>query len=136
MRYGSKWINGRKFYGEWPSEGRGLTLIEVLVLVVIIICLAGIVLPVLHKARQVARENAHRELSQDGAVPVMPVQAEKPPSPVFPSGQQIVTVGRDDLEEYVSKTKKRIVSVAPLWKDSVGRYNPSHYLIVMEDSGR
>ena len=134
MRYGSKWINGRKFYGEWPSEGRGLTLIEVLVLVAIIAITAGLLLPVLYRARQSAREAAQKD--QDGAVPVMPVQAEKPPSPVFPSGQQIVTVGRDDLEEYVSKTKKRIVSVAPLWKDSVGRYNPSHYLIVMEDSGR
>jgi competence protein ComGC len=130
MRYGSKWINGRKFYGEWPSDGKGLTLIEVLVLVAIIGCLAGIVLPVLHRARQSAREEAAQK-DQDGAVPVMPVQAEK--SPVFPSGQEVVTVGRDDLEGYVAKTKKRIVSVTPLWKDSIGGgYRPTHYLIVME----
>ena len=129
MRYGSKWINGRKFYGEWPSDGKGLTLIEVLVLVAIIAITAGLLLPVLYRARQSAREAAQKD--QDGAVPVMPVQAEK--SPVFPSGQEVVTVGRDDLEGYVAKTKKRIVSVTPLWKDSIGGgYRPTHYLIVME----
>jgi hypothetical protein len=128
MRYGSKWIDGRKFY-------RGFTPIEYLILVAVIGISAGIVLPVVCRARQAAKENAQRELSQDGAVPVMPVQAEKPPSPVFPSGQEIVTIGKDDLEGYLAKTKKRVVSVTPLWKDIRNGY-PSHYLIVMEGSGR
>ena len=129
MRYGSKWINGHKTYKEWPSQGKGLTLIEVLVLVACVAILAGLLLPVLSRARQSVREAAQKD--KDGAVPVMPVQAEK--SPVFPSGQEVVTVGRDDLEGYVAKTKKRIVSVTPLWKDSIGGgYRPTHYLIVME----
>jgi len=90
MRYEGRWVDGHK---EWPTKNKGLTLIEVLVLVAIIAILVVLLLPVLHRARQAAKEAAEKD--KNGAVLVMPVQAEK--SPVFQSGQEIVTVGNNDL---------------------------------------
>jgi len=124
MRYGKRWVDGRKTWDYWP--GKGLTLIEVMVIIAIMAILVGLMISVLSKIRDRAKEDAQK--NKDGAIPVMPLQAEK--SPVFPSGQEIVKVADDDLEGYLSKTKKRVISVNPLWESNLA---PSYYLIVLED---
>ena len=106
---------------------RGFTVIEVLVVVAIIACLIGIILPVLHAMRQAAREEV-RLLQTEKAVPLVPVQAEQ--SNTFSSGQEMTTVTAENFETYMASMKRRVVSVTPLYKD-MGK-KPSHYLVVTE----
>jgi len=99
---------------------KGFTLIELLVVVAIIMILAGMIIPVVARSR-----------NKVDPIPVQIGHPQAEKSPVPSSNQEMVTVEKGNLENYLANmASRKVVSVTPLYKDYTKV--PSHYLVITE----